>query len=148
MAKDLSSWSLINLPNVKANQVPDLFVKYIKKQSQQTSLDGDIAYNIMEGLANLQQVKKQTAPYFSDLVESCVAWKRKEVQHPSETDISLNKEDEYYIAILMADVLLPNMDEKQITDKAKKAWLNHLKNVDNKYFVLTAYQYWRLFPQE
>ncbi len=92
-----------------------------------------------------QDVKK----HFGDILCACLNW------NPKNSPIALNipsieSENDAIrqeIIRLLAGTLLPEMNETHITGEIKRVWSKQLFNTNDQFWVTTAYEYSRLYPE-
>lgn len=139
----------LELPETEIGRAKTLFHSSCIKKIKNGIIDVKLLRTANGGLNSSTNIFRDVKKYFGDIVFACLNW------NPKSSPIALNRpgiESEndairQEIVRLLAGTLLPEMSKTHITDETKRVWSERLFSTNDEFWVATAYEYSRLYPE-
>ena len=139
----------LELPETEPGRAKALFYSSCIEKIKNGIIDVKLLRTANGGLNSSIDIFQDVKKHFGDILCACLNW------NPKNSPIALNipsieSENDAIrqeIIRLLAGTLLPEMNETHITGEIKRVWSKQLFNTNDQFWVTTAYEYSRLYPE-
>ena len=139
----------LELPETEPGRAKELFFSSCIGRIRNGIIEPKLLRNATCGLNSSIDILQDARQHFGDILCACLNWV------PKSSPIALNRfgiESENdatreEIVRLLAGTLLPKMSKTHVADRVKRVWNIKLTDANDQFWVATAYEYSRIFPE-